>query len=316
VPLAPRPCVALAGFALALVLAGCGDADPAEPSRTGAAVTADTAAPPTTAAREPAADQTAPVGTNGLAVDADGDLWVADLDGAQLLEVDPATGAILRRFGATDGVDAPDDVAVDAAGNVWWTGFLTGRVGRVSPDGTNVIMAELAPGANPIAVRADGRVVVALAFTGDALYELDPTGVDEPRLIVDAPGALNGFAFGDGGRLYAPRFGVGGTGSVVAVDVDSGAIETLAQGLSLNSSVKTGADGTPYVLTGAPSTVSTLDLATGELEPVASVPTAAVDNMAFAPDGTLYVSSFNTPTISVVAPGGTVTTFDVGDSSG
>ena len=32
----------------------------------------------------------------------------------------------------------------------------------------------VAPGVNPIAVAADGRVFVALAFLGDALYELDP----------------------------------------------------------------------------------------------------------------------------------------------
>ena len=59
-------------------------------------------------------------------------------------------------------------------------------------------------------------------FLGTNLYELDPKGVSEPRLIADdlGPGCgLNGMDWGPDNRLYGPRWFVG---EVVSFDVDSG----------------------------------------------------------------------------------------------
>ena len=81
-----------------------------------------------------------------------------------------------------------------------------------------------APGAgvNPITFSDDGRLFVSQCFMDTRLFELDPQGVDEPRLIRDdlGPGCgLNGMDWGSAdGRLYGPRWF---RGEVARVDVDS-----------------------------------------------------------------------------------------------
>ena len=59
-------------------------------------------------------------------------------------------------------------------------------------------MASLPPGPNPITFSDDGRLFVALCFVGDSLYEVDPEGIEAPRLIAEnlVGCALNGMDWG------------------------------------------------------------------------------------------------------------------------
>lgn len=271
----------------------------------------------TTAPAEPV-DQAAPTGTNGLAIDADGLLWVADVGGNQILAVDPGDGKILRRYGAEAGVEGPDDLAFDADGRLWWTSFTGGFVGRIdnpaTPEAVSTKVAEVGSGANPIAVGPDGRVFVARALTGTGLYELDPDDDAEPRVIAADPGELNGFDGGPDGRIYAARPSTTADGGVVAIDPDTGAVEELAGGITLAVAATIGPDGDPFVLVATPAQVSRVDVASGTLVPYATPGTPLGDNLVFAPDGTLYVSAFDQPTISVIEPDGTVHTVSVGQA--
>lgn len=315
--------LALAGGLVGGSIAGCGDGEGAD--ETGSTVTAvdettasddaEAAATTTAPVLAPLDDQTPPEGTNGIRVAADGTLWIADLDGGQIVAVDPSTGALLARFGADAGVTTPDDLAFDADGRLWWTEFPGGAVGRIDdptdPDATSEVVAEVGTGANPIAIDDEGRVFVGRTLQGRGLYELDPTAGDAPREVSADPGVINGFDVGRDGRIVAP---VSDTGQVVAIDPETGEVEQVAAGLAFPVSVRWAPEGDLVVLSGAPAAVTRVDPDGGALTPFATPVTAVGDNMAFDADGTLYVTGFDQPTVSVVAADGTVTELAVGST--
>ncbi|AKT38083.1 hypothetical protein [Chondromyces crocatus] len=154
---------------------------------------------------------------NGMAFDAAGDLHVASFLGNEIVKLRPSDGLVLGRIGKSDGVDGPDDITFGPDGSLYWTSIVSGEVGRRTPLGVTTTQ-HVASGVNPITFSGDGRLFVALAFFGDALYELDPDLVDPPRLIASNFGFLNGMDFGPDGRLYAPVFS---EGKVIRIDVDS-----------------------------------------------------------------------------------------------
>lgn len=54
----------------------------------------------------------------GIAIDASGDVWVADYGSSTVVELAPS-GAILGQAAGSGGLDAPIGIAVDGAGDVW-----------------------------------------------------------------------------------------------------------------------------------------------------------------------------------------------------
>lgn len=290
--------------ALALVVLGltaCNDGSTA--ARTTTTTTTTTTTAPVS--------QAPPAGTNGLAFAGDR-LWVADLQGGELLAVDPDTGRILERHGAADGVVSPDDVAVGPDGAIYWTGFGTGVVGRLGRDGRSKVVATLRPGANPIAFTRDGRLYVGLAVIDDGLYQIDPHGRRAPRLVAPKLGNVNAFAIGRDGFLYGPRFGLDGAGALVRVDVRTGTVTEVTRGFGYPVAVKVDPRGRVYVLTTAPPRVFRIDLTAKRAEPVATPATPVVDNFAFDRRGRLFVSGFAGPLLTEIRRDGTTRTVHVG----
>jgi sugar lactone lactonase YvrE len=256
------------------------------------------------AAAAPAlADQTPPTGANGLAFDAVGMLWLADLTGSQVLRLDPKTGTIIGRF-VQEGA-GPDDIAIDARGRIFWTGWLNGQVGRIDPTThENVIIAKLPQGANSIAFSPDGRLFVGLVILNKGLYEVDPEGATSPRLITDALGSLNAFGFGPGGFLWGPL-----EDRIVKIDVETGSIvDTVAKGAyasvrydevhnSLYALTNGGGD------TASPALVK-LDLERGGMTRFAEPDLKSVDNFAIDPQGRFFVTGFDVPELVVVESDG------------
>lgn len=263
----------------------------------------------TTAAElpEPLADQTPPTGTNGIADGGDGTLWIADLNGSQVLRVDASNGAILARYGAAEGVNSPDDVAVAEDGSVYYTGLGAGEVGRIDPDGTVEVVAEVPVGVNPIAFTDDGRLFVGLEKDApdDAVYEIDVSGQEDPRLVGTDLGRVNAFAFGPDGFLYGPGFGLEGAGTLRRIDVETGESSVITDGFGFPVSIRFGDDGTAYVLQTAQPTLWSVDVETGEMTEVGTPATELVDNFTLTDDG-FAITAFNAPTVTLVASGGTV----------
>ena len=220
------------------------------------------------------ADQTPPTSANGLAFDAAGMLWLADLRGGQVLRFDPATGKLVDRV--DQGGTAPDDVAIDEQGRVFWTAWGIGKVGRIDPvTHENVFVAELHVGANSIAFAADGRLFVGLAVAGAGLYEVDPEGTKPARQISDAFG-INAFDFAPDGSLWGPT-----QGGVAKVDVETGDMEIVAEGPYASVRYHE-ADGAFYALTngGVPRSpaLDRIELNGGSVTRFAEVHPQGVDN--------------------------------------
>ena len=146
---------------------------------------------------------------NGLIFDKQNRLHIASLLGREIIVIDRESGHVLDRLTKEDGVESPDDLVFGPDGSLYWTVFLTGEVGKRTPDGRISTIARLSPGVNPITFSRDGRLFVALCFLGEGLYEVDPNGIKEPRLVLPKlPSTstagictFNGMDFGEDGFL-------------------------------------------------------------------------------------------------------------------
>jgi streptogramin lyase len=310
-----RPTRRLLGWlvASAIVVGACSSSDDdsttdttaPDATTTAPVETTTTAVPlPTAAAEDTSGDQTPPVGTNGIALDDDGRAWIADLEGDQVIQVDLDSGELLRRF-PTPTDAGPDDLAIDDQGRVFWTGFTSGQVGRIDPaTGEHVIVADVPPGANPIAISDDGRLFVGLAVTADGLYEIDPTGATAPRRMSDGLGNVNGFDVAADGMIYGPR----ATGELVRIDHESGEVlATVATDLGYGVSVREAEPGVFWFMAVPPSPrLLRIEVAAGASEGSRTdevlVDSPIVDNFAIADDGTFVVTTFDRPVVVRVDP--------------
>jgi sugar lactone lactonase YvrE len=227
-------------------------------------------------------------GANGMHFSPDGRLYVASVLGSELVVLDPDTGAVLERL--SDGVDGPDDVAFNADGDFYWTSILTGEVAGIrAATGERVSAASLTPGVNPITFSDDGRLFVAQCFFDDKLYEVDPAGIEAPRLISDdlGPGCgLNGMDWGPDGRLYGPRWF---QHQVVSFDVDEGDMRIEATGFQVPAAVKFDSHGVLHVLDSMAGAVIRVE---GGKQSVVADLEPGLDNIAFDTNDRLFVSSF------------------------
>lgn len=283
----------------------------AAPSTTAASST--TAAPSTTEASSttvpaPLEDQTPPVNVNGLTVQGD-TIWVASIEADEVLQLDRETGAILARFD-TDGA-GPDDVAVAPDGSVWVTGFGNGDLGRIS-DGRYEVVTTMTAGINPLEFTADGTLLVGTYGPGGTLYEV-PTDGGEPVVLAEDLPDINAFGIAEDGTVLAPAGGIGGPGSVVRIDPATGDVTTVVGDLDPVAAGTTDAAGTFFVLSNITGDVLEVDVEAGTATRFALVPTGApFDNLAFAEDGTLYLSSFGAASITEVTAEGEVRQIAIG----
>ena len=243
-------------------------------------------------------------GANGMALGPDGLLYVASVLGSSITALDPESGAVQRIYRESEGVIGPDDIAFSSDGAWYWTSIMTGEVAGFDVSGNKVIAANLTPGVNPLTFSDDGRLFVSQCFFGVNLYEVDPAGVVDARLISDTLGpgcGLNGMDWGPDGRLYGPRWF---QNEVVSFDVDTGSMRTEATGFNTPAAVKFDAAGRLHVL----------DTGTGELfrmqgsarELVARF-APGLDNFEIDPNGRFFVSSFVDGFVKRVNVDGTIT---------
>jgi sugar lactone lactonase YvrE len=242
-------------------------------------------------------------GINGIHFGPDGLLYLASVVTPAVAAIDPESGAILESWGEAEGVLSPDDVAFGPDGSAYWTDIAHGTVGRRSPDGTSSVVADLGPGVNPVTVSDDGRLFVSQCFMDDKLYEVDPAGAGEARLINGdlGPGCgLNGMDWNSAdGKLYGPRWFLQ---EVVRVDVETGEVETVAGGFGVAAAVKFDSQGRLHVLDALRGQVVRVDLDSGNQEVVATLQ-PGLDNLAFSPDDRLFVSSYSDGSIvEVMSP--------------
>lgn len=251
-------------------------------------------------------------GANGMFFDADDQLYVANVSGQSISVLDPDSGDIIDTLGPEQGVAFADDVTFAPDGTLYWTEFAFGQVRGLTADGTPVSVAEGISSANPITVSDDGRLFVAQCFdaASNAIFELDPQGIEAPRLILgDIPGcASNGMDWRDG-ELYSPQWFAG---RVIRVDVETGDVAEVTTDWPVPSAVKFDSQGQLHGVSYGTGEVVRIDLDTGARTLLTQLP-VGLDNLAFDSSDRLFVSSaidgfvvevLDDGTTDVVSPGG------------
>ena len=237
-------------------------------------------------------------GVHGLAVDTQGRLLAGSVVGYAMWEVDRKTGAAKVLIPAPEG--QADDIAVGPKGELAWTNYLMGMVRYRENDTTPMkVLAKDLPGLNSLDFdRKSGKLYASQVFLGDALWELDVAGVKPPRLIAKDMGGFNGFEVGPDGMLYGPLWF---KGQVVKIDPANGAITVINSEFKVPAAANLDGKGNLWVVDTRTGELCKVELASGRKTVVKQLKTA-LDNLAIAPDGTVYVSNMADNSIEAFNP--------------
>ncbi len=226
-------------------------------------------------------------GVHGLAVDAKGRLLAGTVVGSSMWEVDRTTGATKVFIAAPEG--EADDIAIGPKGEMAWTSYLQGIVRYRENDAAPIrILAKDLPGINSLAFdQNNGKLYASQVFLGDAMHEIDVAGVKPPRLIAKDIGGFNGFEVGPDGMLYGP---IWFKGQVAKMNPADGAITVINSEFKIPAAANLDGKGNLWAVDTNTGELSKVDLATGR-KTVMKQLNPAIDNLAIAPDGMIYVSN-------------------------
>ncbi|WP_372760317.1 SMP-30/gluconolactonase/LRE family protein, partial [Litorivivens sp.] len=225
-------------------------------------------------------------GANGLRTGADGRLYVAQVSGSQISAIDVDTGLVESISPMGGDIVAPDDLAFDAAGNLFATEITEGRVSMLSPSGQSRVVCGDMPCANPITIY-NGRLFAGECRPEGRIMELDLNGAP-PRIILENVPMPNAMEVGPDGKLYFPVMGVN---EIWRVNLDGGQPEVVATELGVPDAVKFDADGFIVSTQVGSGQVLRINLATGEREVLATI-APGLDNLSFI-GKRLFVSSIS-----------------------
>jgi sugar lactone lactonase YvrE len=237
-------------------------------------------------------------GVHGLAIDARGRLLAGVVVGGEMWEVDRNSGSAHVLIGEPDG--EADDIAVGPQGELAWTSFEQGIV-RIRDSDVAPIrqIAKGLPGINSIAFdKQTGKLYASQVFLGDALWEIDRTGKAAPRLIAKDLGGFNGFEVGPDSRLYGPLWF---KGQVVKINPSNGSLVAINREFKVPAAANLDGKGNLWVVDTALGVLSKVELKSGKKTDVKTLATG-LDNLAIAPEGTIYVSNMDDNAIVAIDP--------------
>jgi len=221
-------------MAMILLLAGCGGQSSPERTASAAASVAATTQPSAPAAAGSVTTLVAnlDVGTGGMAVGPDGNLYVADIGpaprrrGTKILRITPdGTPSV---FVDDDRLSGASGMTFDAAGNLYQSAFNAKAVLRITPAGRLTEAAsEVMIGPVGVVVRPDGTLFVA-DCPGSRILRVPPPGTGETEIFVQSASLScpNGLVAADDGTLYVASF-TGGAVHVVSPQGELQALTTL-----------------------------------------------------------------------------------------
>jgi len=244
-------------------------------------------------------------GCNGATIGLDGALYVVHTGDGTTTRIDLNTMKATRFVPPYAGTFITDDITSDDKGNFYSTGTtpMVGEVYRLDQNGMKTVIAKGLIAPNGIQYnKRTGRLFTTECFQANRVFELDPTGVKEPRLLVkeNVIPVPEGFGFDpDTNDLIIPDMG---TGKILRVNPDTGDITTIAEKFAAPIALKVGPDKMAYFpeLGGA---VYRLSLDGQKREKLAQLP-PGLDNLAITPEGRLFITSYWDATIYEVATDG------------
>jgi sugar lactone lactonase YvrE len=227
----------------------------------------------------------------GIAFGNDGYLYGTSIHAQVVYRIDTKSGEVT--IAVPSPVGESDDVAIGPKGTpaedvLAWTAQTTGEIRIQRPGQAPETILKNVPRVNPITFSPDGRLFTSQVGAGeDALWELDVTGAKPPRLVTKGQGPLNGFGFGPDGRIYAPLFR---TDKLVAVNVETGAYEIVAQGVGTSAAAKVDANGDVISVDYLKGEVWRTDLKAKTSTKIATY-SDVLDNIAIHKSGLIYFAS-------------------------
>ena len=237
-------------------------------------------------------------GVHGLAVDKGGRLLAGSVVGNAIWTVDRNSGAASILIGGPEG--QADDIAIGPNGEMAWTNYLQGAIRyRENDQAPMRVLASGLPGLNSLDFdRKTGKLYASQVFLADALWEIDVAGIKPPRLIAKDLGGFNGFEVGPDGMLYGPLWF---SRCVVRIDPTTGGVTVLNASFETPAAANLDGKGNLWVVDAATGELAKVALDTGKKTTVAMLATA-LDNLAIAPDGTVYVSNMADNGIQAIHP--------------
>ena len=238
-------------------------------------------------------------GVHGLAVDAKGRLLAGTVVGSSMWEVDRTTGAAKVFIAAPEG--EADDIAIGSKGEMAWTSYLQGVVRYRENDAAPIrILAKDLPGINSLAFDPkNGKLYASQVFLGDAMHEIDVAGIKPPRLIAKDIGGFNGFEVGPDGMIYGP---IWFKGQVAKMNPADGTITVINSEFKIPAAANLDGKGNLWAVDTNTGELIKVDLATGR-KTVMKQLNPAIDNLAIAPDGMVYVSNMADNSVQSYNPG-------------
>ncbi len=155
----------------------------------------------------------------GIAIDADGNLYIADSGNNRVRKIDTVND-VSTLAGPTD-LDSPQDVAIDSAGNIFVADLNNDRIRKIAPDGTISTLAGTGfSGPAGVAVDSADHVYVA-DRDGHRIVRVDPAGqIAVLAGLLDSPGSNDGS--GTDTRFNGPSgLAVDSAGTIFVADRDN-----------------------------------------------------------------------------------------------
>ncbi|OBJ86535.1 gluconolaconase [Mycobacterium asiaticum] len=237
-------------------------------------------------------------GANGLRTGPDGRVYIAQVTGSQISALDPETGQLDTVSAKGGEIIAPDDVAFDAAGNLYATEVMDGRVSVREPGGRTRVLRDDVPSANGITVHR-GRLFIGECRAGGRLLELDRNG-GAPRILLDEVPSPNAMEVGPDGLLYFP---VMGANEIWRIDPEGGEPECVAADLGVPDAVKFDAAGQIVSTQVHSGQVLRIDPRSGARSVLANL-NPGLDNLTFVGER-LFVSNFTGEITEILGDGST-----------
>ncbi|WP_344887060.1 hypothetical protein [Nonomuraea antimicrobica] len=174
--------------------------------------------------------------SNGLAVDPQGRLVVAQAFFNSISRVDPVTRQVVNIANgsqpAADQVQTPDDLTFGPDGNLYVASVFSKSILRVSPNGGTPVtvgpgITDGNTGPNGIAFRGNRLFASDLAFvpgSKGSIWEVDPSGTKPPVQVARDLEVPEGFDFASNGLAYVPEMYAA---RIAKVNVDTGQVSRL-----------------------------------------------------------------------------------------
>jgi sugar lactone lactonase YvrE len=229
---------------------------------------------------------------NGISFGPDQQLYAGSVGAQTIYKIDISSGKTDIVVAAPAG--EADDIAFSPNGTLVWTALVGGEIRALRADGTVDAIVTDVPLINPLHFTTDGRLYAAqIGF--DRLYEFPVdeqlASIGKPRLVASKIGNLNSFEISSDNQLFGP---LSNTGTVAQIDLLTGAVTPIAEGLGKVVAVNLDAQGNIWAINWSRGELWRIDRIEdgNDWQPARLVANLEppLDNLAVGPDGAIYIS--------------------------